>query len=139
MWQLIESLAPIVDVDETHLQSSTEDGAIGVISCQEEEDMEVVFDQQVNEKLKGKTLTQLKEAKASADFVSNNIEECIKELDKPNFEEPLNQQFKRIFGIEMPSSRMSIEQYYKVVIPVLKTMTRDNQTFFYEHYRCIVP
>ncbi|MEM8720397.1 MAG: hypothetical protein AAGE84_14015 [Cyanobacteria bacterium P01_G01_bin.39] len=90
--------------------------------------------------MKSKTLVQLKEAKASADNVSKQVEECIQEIEeRVIFEEPLSQQFKRIFGCEMPSSRMSVEQYYEIVVPVLKIMSTDNQTFFYEHYGGIVP
>lgn len=105
-----------------------------------EEDIEVVFDKQVNEKFKGKTLVQLKEAKASADLVSNNIGECIQEIEeKVIFEEPLDQQFKRIFGFKIPNCSMTKELFQKVIIPVLKRMSKDDQQFFYEHYRGILP
>ncbi len=89
--------------------------------------------------MKGKTLTQLKKAKDRADLISNNIEECIRELDKPNFEEPLDQQFKRIFGVEMPSKPLSVEEFYKFIAPVLKLMKQDDVTFFYKYYGGVVP
>ena len=90
--------------------------------------------------MKGKTLVQLKEAKVCADNVSKNIGECIQEIEeRVIFEEALPDQFKRIFGCEMPSSRMSVEQYYEIIVPVLKRMTRDNQQFYYEHYGGLVP
>jgi len=106
----------------------------------EEEDIEVVFEKQVNEKLKGKTLAQLECAKASADNVSKYVGECIQELEKKVlFEEPLTDQFKRIFRVEMPSSRLSLEQYYEVVVPVLKRMERKDVDFFYLHYGEVIP
>lgn len=120
-----------------------------------EEDIEVVFDKQVNEKLKSKTLTQLKEAKASADLVSNSIGECIQEIEekvssslckekcfvspKVSFEEPLDLQFKRIFGCEIPNCSMTKELFQKVIIPVLKRMSKEDQQFFYEHYGGLIP
>lgn len=91
--------------------------------------------------MKGKTLVQLKCAKVYADNVSNNIGECIQEIEQGGviFEEPLPDQFKRIFGIEYPSCRLSLEQYYQVIIPVLKLMTMDNQDFYYKYYKEITP
>lgn len=120
----------------------------GVLVNPLEEDIEVVFDQQVNEQLKGKTLAQLKCAKASADLVSNNIGECIQEIeDKVSsslreekcFEEPLEQQFKRIFGFKMPSEPMTKELFQEVIIPVLKVMRENDQQFFYKHYGGVIP
>ena len=106
----------------------------------EEEDIEKVFDKQVNEKLKGKTLVQLKKAKVCADNISNNVGVCIKEIEeKVIFEEPLPHQFKRIFKIEMPNNSLSVEEFYKFIAPVLKLMKQDDITFFYEHYGGLVP
>lgn len=90
--------------------------------------------------MKGKTLVQLKCAKASADNVSKQVEECIQEIEeKVIFEEPLADQFKRIFDIEMPSSRMSVEQYYEIIVPILKIMRKEGQAFFYKHYGRVLP
>ena len=51
----------------------------------------------------------------------------------------MGQQFKRIFGVTMPSEPMSKEAFEFIVIPVLKKMSKDNQQFFYEHYGAVVP
>lgn len=139
--QLLNSPVSITETAKHFAFGETED-VVEVNYCPEEEGIEIekVFDKQVNEKLKSKTLAQLKCAKDSAGNVSKYVGECIQELEeKVIFEEPLEQQYFRIFGIKYPSSRLSLEQYYKVVAPVLKIMTRDNQQFFYEHYKKILP
>ena len=90
--------------------------------------------------MKGKTLVQLKEAKASADNVSKNVEECIKEIEeRVIFEEALPDQFKRIFGFKMPTEPMTKELFQKVIIPVLKVMERKDIDFFYLHYGGVIP
>ncbi len=90
--------------------------------------------------MKDKTLVQLKCAKASADNVSKYVEECIGELeDKLIFEEPLEKQYFRIFGIKYPSERMTVTEYRAVIIPVLSKMARKDIDFFYLHYGGIIP
>ncbi|MEM7556747.1 MAG: hypothetical protein AAF378_22135 [Cyanobacteria bacterium P01_A01_bin.84] len=62
---------------------------------------------------KPKTHKQLLAARKGAEVLVQYIDECIKELDKPNFEEPLDQQFKRIFGFKLPSKPMTKELFRK--------------------------
>ena len=85
---------------------------------------------------------QLETARETAIKIVNDLDECIRELDTKdleNFEESLDIQFTRIFGIEMPSVPLTIEEFTSVIIPVLKRMCREDQEFFYKHYGEIVP
>ena len=85
---------------------------------------------------------QLETARETAIKIVNDLDECIRELDTKdleNFEESLDIQFTRIFGIEMPNIPLSIEEFTSVIIPVLKRMCREDQEFFYKYYKQTIP
>lgn len=39
----------------------------------------------------------------------------------------------------MPNEPMNIEEFQEAIIPILKIMRKEDQEFFYEHYRGVVP
>ena len=112
------------------------------VNCQEEIDIKEIIDKVWDREKKPRTKEQLIAARKTAIKIVNDLDECISELGVEGyckFEEPLDQQFKRIFGITMPSEAMTKELFQEVIIPVLKIMSKDDRQFFYKHYGGVVP
>jgi len=131
-----------------------------ILNNEDEDVEEQILDVHVNKQLKNKTLAQTKIAKQSADILNKQLSESIETLEstlstrsngtafsntdneeeeKVIWDEPLEEQFTKIFGVEYTGERMSVEQYYEIVVPVLKKMDRSSIDFFYLHYNEVIP
>ncbi|MEM8721693.1 MAG: hypothetical protein AAGE84_20755 [Cyanobacteria bacterium P01_G01_bin.39] len=85
---------------------------------------------------KPQTLSQLKTARKSAELLINYLDECIQELEE---QESLEQQFKRIIGIDIPSRRLSIEEYRKYIHPKFSNWCLEDKQFFVDNFSSILP
>ncbi len=101
---------------------------------------------------KPKTLSQLKSAHKSAVLLVNHLDECIEELEEKEsystseesslhyrVSDSLEQQFKRIIGIDIPSRRLSIEEYRKYIHPKFSNWCLEDKQFFVDNFSSILP
>ena len=101
---------------------------------------------------KPKTLSQLKAARKSAESLVNYLDECIEELEEREssstseqnslhyrVSDSLEQQFKRIIGIDIPSKRLSIEEYRKYILPKFSNWCVEDKQFFVDNFSSILP
>ena len=66
----------------------------------------------------------------------NYLDECIEELEE---QESLEQQFKRIIGIDIPNRRLSIEEYRKYILTKFSNWCTEDKQFFVDNFSSIIP
>ena len=64
------------------------------------------------------------------------MNQCIEELEE---RESLEQQFKRIIGINIPNRRLSTEEYREYILPKFSKWCAEDKQFFIDNFTCILP
>ncbi len=72
------------------------------------------------------------------------MNQCIEELEErestsTSEESSLEQQFKRIIGINIPSRRLSIEEYRHYIQPKFSQWCAEDKQFFVNNFHSILP